>query len=112
MMPISKTPVNLPEDQQQLIPHDVSASDLKQNISDISYFNNSSNIVLIKPDGFGDTYWGYEVGTQHPLGANAMKGMYSSSQRDGYAIWMKSMSSIWLKDATRSVIIEKRRTVA
>ena len=75
-------------------------------------FNNSSNIVLIKPDGFGDTYWGYEVGTQHPLGANAMKGMYSSSQRDGYAIWMKNMSSIWLKDATRSVIIEKRRTVA
>lgn len=73
-------------------------------------FNNSSNVVLIKPEGWGDTYWGYEVGTQHPLGANAMKGMFSSSQRDGYAIWMKNQSSIWLKDATRSVIIEKTRT--
>lgn len=74
-------------------------------------FNNSSNIVLIKPEGWGDTYWGYEVGTQHPLGASATKGMFSSSQRDGYAIWMKNQSSIWLKDATRSVIIEKVKAV-
>lgn len=74
-------------------------------------FNSSSNIVLLKPEGWGDTYWGYEVGTQHPLGANATKGMYSSSQRDGYAIWMKNQSSIWLKDATRSVIIEKVKAV-
>lgn len=72
-------------------------------------FNDSSNLVLIKPEGWADTYWGYELGTQHPLGANATKGMYSSSQRDGYAIWMKNISSIWLKDATRSVIIEKVR---
>ena len=70
-------------------------------------FSDASNLVLIKPDGWGDTYWGYELGTQHPLGADATKGMYSSSQRDGYAIWMKNQSSIWLKDATRSVIIEK-----
>jgi hypothetical protein len=74
-------------------------------------FNSSSNIVLLKPEGWGDTYWGYEVGTQHPLGASATKGMYSSSQRDGYAIWMKNQSSIWLKDATRSVIIEKVKAV-
>jgi hypothetical protein len=72
-------------------------------------FSDAANIVLIKPEGWADTYWGYELGTQHPLGANAMKGMYSSSQRDGYAIWMKNISSIWLKDATRSVIIEKVR---
>jgi hypothetical protein len=70
-------------------------------------FSDSSNLVLIKPEGWADTYWGYELGTQHPLGADATKGMYSSSQRDGYAIWMKNISSIWLKDATRSVIIEK-----
>lgn len=72
-------------------------------------FSDSSNLVLIKPEGWADTYWGYELGTQHPLGADATKGMYSSSQRDGYAIWMKNISSIWLKDATRSVIIEKVR---
>lgn len=72
-------------------------------------FNDSSNLVLIKPDGWGDTYWGYELGTQHPFGPNATQGMFSSSQRDGYAIWMKAQSSIWLKDATRSFILEKTR---
>lgn len=72
-------------------------------------FNEGSNIVLVKPEGYTDTYWGYEVGTQHPLGPGAMQGMMSSSQRDGYAIWMKNFSTIWLKDATRSVIIEKAR---
>lgn len=72
-------------------------------------FNEGSNIVLVKPEGFTDTYWGYEVGTHSPLGPSDMKGMFSSSQRDGYAIWMKNFSTIWLKDATRSVIIEKAR---
>lgn len=72
-------------------------------------FNEGSNIVLVKPEGYTDTYWGYEIGTQHPLGPGAMQGMISSSQRDGYAIWMKNFSTIWLKDATRSVIIEKAR---
>lgn len=72
-------------------------------------FNQGSNIALIKPEGFDGTYWGYELGTQHPLGASAMQGMFSSSQRDGYAIWMKNISSIWLKDATRSVLLEKNR---
>mgnify|MGYP003528239506 FL=1 len=38
-----------------------------------------------------------------------MKGMISSSQRDGYAIWMKNFSSIWVKDATRTMIMEKAR---
>jgi len=70
-------------------------------------FNDNSNLVLIKPEGWSDTYWGYELGTQHPFGPKATQGMFSSSQRDGYAIWMKNQSSIWLKDATRSIIIEK-----
>lgn len=72
-------------------------------------FNEGSNIVLVKPEGYENTMWGYEIGTQHPLGPSAMNGMFSSSQRDGYAIWMKNFSTIWLKDATRSVIIEKAR---
>lgn len=73
-------------------------------------FNDSSNIVLVKPEGWTDTYWGYEVGTHSPLGPGSMSGMFSSSQRDGYAMWMKNFSNIWLKDATRSVIIEKVRS--
>jgi hypothetical protein len=72
-------------------------------------FNNASNLVMIKTEGYADTIWGYELGTHSPLGTTGP--IYSSSQRDGYAIWMKNMSSIWLKDATRSVIIEKKRTL-
>lgn len=94
---------------------DGSTSNAAAKVREVNYrvedgFNDGSNIVLIKPDVWSDTYWGYELGTQHPLGAKATQGMYSSSQRDGYAIWAKNQSSIWLKDATRSVIIEKVRT--
>jgi hypothetical protein len=93
---------------------DGSTSNAAAKVKEVEYrvedgFSDTSNLVLIKPEGWADTYWGYELGTQHPLGAQATKGMYSSSQRDGYAIWMKNISSIWLKDATRSVIIEKVR---
>lgn len=72
-------------------------------------FNSSANIVLVKPQNYGELYWGYIAGTQHPLGAQAMKGMYSSNHFDGYQIWMKAFSNIWVKDVTRTLIIEKAR---
>lgn len=72
-------------------------------------FNDSSNIVLVKPQNWGETYWGYELGTQHPFGPSAMKGMYSANQRDGYGIWFKNQSTIWLKDAGRSMLLTKKR---
>lgn len=72
-------------------------------------FNDGNNIVLIKPDGYGDLYWGYEIGTQHPLGPSHMKGMYSSSSFDGWKIWMKSFGTIWVKDVTRTLLIEEAR---
>jgi hypothetical protein len=49
-MPIVKTPVNPPDEKQPLIPQDVQSSEIKQNIADISYFNNSSNIQGVKSD--------------------------------------------------------------
>jgi hypothetical protein len=70
-------------------------------------FNTGSNVVLVKPEGMDGIVWGYELGTHSPFGTNGP--IYSTSQRDGYAIWMKSMSSIWLKDASRSVLLEKNR---
>lgn len=73
-------------------------------------FNNGANIALVKPKRMTGTVWGYEIGTQPPPGMSG-QGLVSSSQRDGYAMWMKNMSSIWLKDATRSVLLEKNRTV-
>jgi hypothetical protein len=70
-------------------------------------FNTGANVALIKPEGMDGIVWGYELGTHSPFGTTGP--IYSTSQRDGYAIWMKSMSSIWLKDASRSVLLEKNR---
>lgn len=72
-------------------------------------FNTGANIVLVKPQNYGELYWGYIAGTQHPLGPASMKGMYSANNFDGYQIWMKSFSNLWVKDVTRTLIIEKAR---
>lgn len=72
-------------------------------------FNSNANIVLVKPQGYGELMWGYIVGTHSPLGAASMKGMFSANHHDGYQIWMKSFANLWVKDVTRTLIIEKAR---
>ncbi|XAI97415.1 hypothetical protein [Leptolyngbya phage Lbo-JY46] len=72
-------------------------------------FNTNANIVLVKPENYGDLYWGYIAGTQSPLGPTAMKGMMSANQYDGYQIWMKAFANLWVKDVTRTLLIEKAR---
>jgi hypothetical protein len=73
-------------------------------------FNSAANIVMVKPENYGSLYWGYIVGTHSPLGPAGMNGMQSTSHRDGYEIWMKSFANIWVKDVTRTLIIEKQRS--
>jgi hypothetical protein len=72
-------------------------------------FNSGSNIVLVKPQDYGELYWGYINGTHSPFGPSAMKGMQSANAYNGYQIWMKSFGNIWLKDVTRTLLIEKAR---
>lgn len=72
-------------------------------------FNNGSNIVLVKPQDYGELYWGYINGTHSPFGPAAMKGMISSNTYNGFQIWMKSFGCIWVKDVTRTLLIEKAR---
>ncbi len=67
----------------------------------------NANIMLLKPENWDQTTWGYELGTIHPFGQSASQGMISSSQRHGYGIQMQNMSSIWLKDSSRAILIEK-----
>lgn len=85
------------------------ASKIESKVEYQDGFDQGSNIFLVKPKNFDSTYWGYIVGTHHPYGPSAMKGMFSSNSRDGYGMWIKNQSSIWLKDATRSILIEKER---
>lgn len=72
-------------------------------------FNSAANVVLVKPQDYGELYWGYVVGTHSPLGPSGMKGMYSANNFNGYQIWMKSFANIWVKDVTKTLIIEKAR---
>lgn len=71
-------------------------------------FNTGANVCLVKPQGMDGIVWGYQLGTHAPKGMTSGP-IYSTSQRDGYAIWMKSQSSIWLKDASRSVLLERNK---
>lgn len=72
-------------------------------------FNSGSNIILVKPQNYGDLYWGYIKGTHSPLGPSDMKGMDSANAYNGFQIWMKSFGCIWVKDVTRTLLIEKAR---
>ena len=72
-------------------------------------FNTGSNIVLVKPQDYGELYWGYINGTHSPLGAAGMKGMNSANSYNGFQIWMKSFGVIWVKDVTRTLLIEKAK---
>lgn len=72
-------------------------------------FSDSSNIVLVKPQDYGELYWGYIFGTHSPFGPTSMKGMQSANAYNGYQIWMKAFGNLWLKDTTRTLIIEKER---
>lgn len=67
-------------------------------------FSEGSNIVLVRPEGEEGIAWSHEIGTRNAKGSQ--KGFVGSSQRHGYAISMQSFSGIWLKDATRSLMIE------
>ena len=72
-------------------------------------FNSGSNIVLVKPQDYGELYWGYINGTHSPFGPASMKGMNSANSYNGFQIWMKSFGSLWVKDVTRTLLIEKAK---
>lgn len=93
---------------------DSSTSNAAARVDNVKYrvedgFNSNANIILVKPQNYGELYWGYIAGTHHPLGPAAMKGMFSANDFDGYKIWMKAFSNIWVKDVTRTMLIEKAR---
>jgi hypothetical protein len=93
---------------------DSSVTNAAARVSGVQYrvedgFNSGANVVMVKPQGYGDLYWGYIAGTQHPYGPQYMKGMMSANHYDGYQIWMKAFANIWVKDVTRTLIIEKQR---
>jgi len=93
---------------------DANATNAAARVKGVDYrvdngFNSGSNIVMVKPQDMGELYWGYICGTHSPFGPSNMKGMMSANNYDGYQIWMKSFANIWVKDVTRTLLIEKAR---
>lgn len=69
--------------------------------------NMNSNVFYVKPDG-GSMWWGYEQGRwSHRASAQEL---ISSGSRLGESFWCHSISSCWVKDASRFVTIELLRS--
>lgn len=74
-------------------------------------FNNGPNVVMIKPKGFETTRMWYEVGRYCPdflrsyvgAGTNAH---IASSSFDGFKVGAKWAGEVWVKDPSRTVLIE------
>lgn len=68
--------------------------------------NAGANVFMVKPSSRKTTTWGFINGTEHFKGEEMMHGMISSSLDPQFTIWAKNQSSVWLKDPTRTVLIE------
>lgn len=74
-------------------------------------FNNGSNVTLIKPLNYAEVYTSYEVGAFCPdflktyvgAGGNAH---IASSNRNGFSVRMQWAGEVWLKDPSRSLLLE------
>lgn len=69
-------------------------------------FDNKANVYLIKNESMPGVKVSYQNGrtSPHPIGAG--RGNVVSTMFDGYTMLMEEQSSIWLRDPTRSVLIE------
>lgn len=68
--------------------------------------NKDSNIYLVKPRAAADDYWGYIAGSVSPFGLAKSKGFASSSSRPGYGIFAYNFGNVWVKDPSRTLLIE------
>jgi|ERR1051325_4352902 hypothetical protein len=75
-------------------------------------FNNDSNLVMLKPRAYADgPDVSFQIGTGSPEELKAYAGYNGgkvvSSDKKGFGIIMDDYADIWLKDPTRTVIIER-----
>jgi hypothetical protein len=68
--------------------------------------NKDSNVYLVKPRAASDDYWGYIAGSVSPFGLTKSKGFASSSSRPGYGIFAYNFGNVWIKDPSRTLLIE------
>jgi hypothetical protein len=69
-------------------------------------FNKDANIYMVKPRAADENYWGYIAGSVSPFGLSKSKGFLSSSSRPGYGMFAYNFGNIWIKDPSRTLLIE------
>lgn len=68
--------------------------------------NKDANVYLVKPRAADEDYWGYLGGTVSPFGLKRTKGLVTSSSRPGYGIFAYNFGNVWIKDPSRTLLIE------
>lgn len=75
-----------------------------RNLSDL---NKDANIYLVKPQAASEDYWGYYAGTVSPFGLKSTKGSTGHIPgRNGYGIFAYNFGNVWVKDPSRTLLIE------
>lgn len=78
----------------------------ESDIRNATDFNKDANIYLVKPRSASEDYWGYIAGSVSPYGLSKTKGALHASSRPGYGIFAYNFGNIWIKDPSRTLLIE------
>lgn len=74
-------------------------------------FDNGANTVMIKPKNFAEAKTSYIVGTHCPdmlrSYVGAPRGHVASTDKKGFGVIVDNASQVWIKDVTRTLLIEK-----
>lgn len=78
----------------------------KNGIRNATDINKDANIYMVKPRAAADDYWGYIAGSVSPYGLSKTKGGLHASSRPGYGIFAYNFGNMWVKDPSRTLLIE------
>jgi hypothetical protein len=78
----------------------------KNEIRNATDFNKESNFYLVKPRAASEDYWGYIAGSVSPYGLSRTKGALHASNRPGYGMFAYNFGNVWVKDPSRTLLIE------
>jgi hypothetical protein len=78
----------------------------KNDIRNATDWNKDSNFYLVKPRAASEDYWGYIAGSVSPYGLKRTKGGLHASNRPGYGMFAYNFGNVWVKDPSRTLLIE------
>jgi hypothetical protein len=78
----------------------------KNDIRNATDWNKDSNFYLVKPRAASEDYWGYIAGSVSPYGLSKTKGQLHASNRPGYGMFAYNFGNVWVKDPSRTLLIE------